>query len=640
MKQIITILWIIVATSYLLAQNDQILEKALENPSSQVFTIGLGQNKNESKDQNSSKFDNLKITAEKLMRQKKLNGLSVAIFEDYKVIWTNQWGIKEAGSAEKIDVNTAFSTASISKPITAIVCAILEEKGLINLDDPISKYIKRWELPKSNFTNDTEVTWKHLLSHTSGASQGGFEDYYEGDSIPSIVQSLNGILLPRTKEPIRFLFKPGTNWEYSGGGYVIVQLALEDRLQKPMSAIVKEYLLDPLKLENSTMVQPNEKGFITNIAKVHNDNGEIIRTGVPITPQVAPSGLWSTPSDLAVIAIEMQKALIGKGNKVISTNVARKVTDIVTLLGPRGWGYGWQRSVGWGNQEWFFHDGSNTGVGGDVLGNMKNGNGIVILANGDKPNRYPLMSYVKNRVFNILHWNLPKERKSDKKIPQNLIKSISGVYTEFLMGYNRIGLNTIFQENNELYINSPVLNQDIGIEKNKMYYIGDNTFMVNNYPNLIQFNINKNNEFTGMTIFKEGENLKKLIIPIEKLRTAETKLYDAFRNNKYTKALILYQQVKTDYPTFNFENALNNLGYQLYAENQNEIAFQVFNLNVKEFPKSANVYDSRGEAYFNKKDYVLSKKDYLKVLELQPDNQNAKEILLRIEHELKQFKNK
>ncbi|RXM53316.1 MULTISPECIES: serine hydrolase domain-containing protein [unclassified Chryseobacterium] len=192
---------------------------------------GHGQNKKKSKDYADSKWDDLKIQAEALMRQKKLNGLSVAVFEDYKVIWTHQWGIKEAGLGDKIDVNTAFSTASISKPITAIVCAILEEKGLINLDDPISKYIRRWELPKSDFTKDTEVTWKHLLSHTSGTSQGGFEDYYEGDSIPTIVQSLNGILLPRSKEPIKFLFKPGTNWEYSGGGYVVVQLALEDYLQ-------------------------------------------------------------------------------------------------------------------------------------------------------------------------------------------------------------------------------------------------------------------------------------------------------------------------------------------------------------------------------------------------------------------------
>ncbi|MET0945235.1 MAG: serine hydrolase domain-containing protein, partial [Flavobacterium sp.] len=317
-------------------------------------------------------LDGLKSNTAEMMSQYNLKGLSVAVFENYEIIWTNQWGVKAADSEEKIDKNTAFSTASISKPITAIVCTMLEEQGLINLDDPIENYLKRWKLPKSNFTKDIIVTWNQLLSHTAGTSQGGFEDYYEGDSIPTIVQSLQGKLLPRTKKPIEFLFKPGTNWEYSGGGYVIIQCALEDHFKKPLAQIVKENLLDPLQLQNSTMIQPNEKGFLTNIAKVHNSTGEIIKTGIPITPQVAPSGLWSTPTDLALIAIEMQKALREEDNKVISNAVAKKVTDIVTMNGPRGWSYGWQRSIGLGNLEWFSHDGSNTGTGGDLLATMKN----------------------------------------------------------------------------------------------------------------------------------------------------------------------------------------------------------------------------------------------------------------------------
>ena len=112
-------------------------------------------------------LDGLKSATAEMMSQYNLKGLSVAVFENYKIIWTNQWGIKAAGSEEKNDQNTAFSTASISKPITAIVCAMLEEKGLIDLDDPIEKYLKRWKLPKSNFTKDSNVTWKQLLSHLS-----------------------------------------------------------------------------------------------------------------------------------------------------------------------------------------------------------------------------------------------------------------------------------------------------------------------------------------------------------------------------------------------------------------------------------------------------------------------------------------
>jgi len=127
-----------------------------------------------------------------------LKGVSVAVFENYKVIWTGTWGIKDVDSGEPIDVNTAFSTASISKPITATLFAILEEKGLINLKDPVSIYLKRWKLPESKFLKDTLLTFEHLLSHTAGTTQHGFSDFYEGDTIATLVQSLKG-QLPRYK---------------------------------------------------------------------------------------------------------------------------------------------------------------------------------------------------------------------------------------------------------------------------------------------------------------------------------------------------------------------------------------------------------------------------------------------------------
>lgn len=122
----------------------------------------------------------------------KLRGFSLVVFENYKIVYSNQVGVKSANSPEKIDENTAFSSASITKPITALLCHILEEKGLINLDDPIEKYLKRWHLPKSKFTENNSPTWKQFFNHTSGTNQGGFADYYEGDTIPTIKQSLLG----------------------------------------------------------------------------------------------------------------------------------------------------------------------------------------------------------------------------------------------------------------------------------------------------------------------------------------------------------------------------------------------------------------------------------------------------------------
>ncbi|MBB6269701.1 CubicO group peptidase (beta-lactamase class C family) [Pedobacter cryoconitis] len=103
------------------------------------------------------------------------------------------------------------------------------------------------------------------------------------------------------------------------------------------------------------------------------------------------------------------------------------------------------------------------------------------------------------------------------------------------------------------------------------------------------------------------------------------------------KGIELYKKLKknnSDGYNFSNESELNMLGYQLLKDGKVASAIKILSLNVASFPNSANAYDSRGEAYFNKKEYSLSKKDYLKVLELDQSNQNAKEILLKIEKEI------
>jgi CubicO group peptidase (beta-lactamase class C family) len=577
-------------------------------------------------------LDSLKNGTAEMMSKYNLKGLSVAVFENYKVIWTNQWGVKAIDTGEKIDLNTAFSTASISKPIVAIVCTILEEKGLINLNAPISQYLKSWQLPKSDFTPKTPVTWKHLLSHTAGTSQGGFEDYYQGDSIPTIVESLQGKLLPRSKKPIEFLFKPETDWQYSGGGYVIIQCALEDHFKKPLAQIVKEQLLDPLYLKNSTMIQPNENSFLTNIAKVHNSNGKIIRTGIPITPQVAPSGLWSTPTDLALIAIELQKALAGKG-KVISKAVAEKVTNIVTMKGPRGWSYGWQRSLGYGNLDWFSHDGSNTGTGGDLLATMKNGNGIAILANGDKPNRLPVMAYIEKEIITKLNWSKPI-KGGVIQIPSELKNAIKGHYTEILYGYDRMGTTKIAEEHNSLYLYSPFLKENFDTEKTKMHYLGNNTFKIDNYPNEIHFNL-LNHKLQAITITRAVSTTRFLQLSQEQIRTPQTQLIEIFSENTFETAVNQFKKLRLKYPDYNFEDDLNNFGYNLFNKKLTDLSVQIFALNCSEYPASANAFDSLGEIYEAIGQLGPAKENYLKSLELNPKNENAAQMLVKINAQLK-----
>ncbi|MCV9927293.1 beta-lactamase family protein [Flavobacterium sp. LS1R49] len=441
------------------------------------------------------------LNIDKQLEKYKLAGFSLVVFKDYKIVYTNQFGVKSIDSKEKIDQNTAFSTASISKPITALLCFMLEEKGLINLDDPIDGYLKRWHLPKSKFIENNRPTWRQFLNHTAGTTQSGFADYYEGDTIPTIKESLLG-KIPRYDKEIDFLFTPGTGWAYSGGGYVIVQMALEDTFNKSIAELAKEYIFSPLGLKNTTMIQPNEKGFPKNVALVHDENEKVIRTGLPITPQVGPSGMWSTPTDLAKLAIEMQNALRNKNNKVISYNVAKKVTEVTALKDAvGGWSYGWQKSFGYNNYDWFICNGSNTGVGGSVFATMTDGNGFTFLTNGEKPNRFPVMGQTQKKLLSLMDWNGKESNEEIQEMPASLKEKLIGTYDDFLYAQ---GVETkIVEKNNRLYVESMLLDHFKGKNDNELVYLKNGLFKIIDYPNLLKFDFS-NGKLSSVTLMRDN----------------------------------------------------------------------------------------------------------------------------------------
>ena len=98
-----------------------------------------------------------------------------------------------------------------------------------------------------------------------------------------------------------------------------------------------------------------------------------------------------------------------------------------------------------------------------------------------------------------------------------------------------------------------------------------------------------------------------------------------------------YKELKKNKPdAYNFSNEseLNILGYKLMRNGAVASSIKLFQLYASEFPNSGNAYDSLAEAYFNNKEYALSKQNYLKSLELNPNNDNGKEMLLKIEKEI------
>ncbi len=176
----------------------------------------------------------LRLTLQRWMELYKIPGLSVAVFDQQKLVWAKAYGVKEAGRPDLVTLDTLFQAGSISKPVTAMAALRHVEAGRWSLDDPINDRLVSWKLPANDLQKDQRVTLRRLLSHNAGTTVHGFPGYAVGAPVPTVVQVLDGEP-PANTAPVRVDIVPGSKVRYSGGGTTIVQLMMTDQLKKPFS---------------------------------------------------------------------------------------------------------------------------------------------------------------------------------------------------------------------------------------------------------------------------------------------------------------------------------------------------------------------------------------------------------------------
>ena len=135
--------------------------------------------------------------------------------------------MKEAGTTDSVTPTTLFQAASISKPVTATAMLRLVERGTLDLDANVNRYLTSWKVPDNKFTATEKVTLRRIVSHTAGLTVHGFPGYSPTDPMPTVVQVLNG-KKPANTGPVRVDTTPGTISRYSGGGTTIMQQLLVD----------------------------------------------------------------------------------------------------------------------------------------------------------------------------------------------------------------------------------------------------------------------------------------------------------------------------------------------------------------------------------------------------------------------------
>jgi CubicO group peptidase (beta-lactamase class C family) len=312
-------------------------------------------------------------------RMKELNvpGVSIAVIHVGKIEWARGFGVREPGGPS-VNAETMFQAGSISKPIAAMAALKLVQDGKLSLDADVNTYLTSWKLPVNPAAGGKPVTLRELLTHTAGMTVHGFPGYASNEPVPTLVQVLNGEN-PANTPAIRSEQPPGHEWKYSGGGYTIMQQSLIDATNEPFPALLHDTVLAPIGMTRSTYQQPLPQELRENAAMPYRGDGRLVEGGPHTYPEMAAAGLWTTPTDIARYAMEVEQSLDGKANHVLNADMTRQMLT----PGMGSWGLGVQIGGSESNR-YFSHDGANEGYRNIFVAYEKSGEGAVIMTNGDQ----------------------------------------------------------------------------------------------------------------------------------------------------------------------------------------------------------------------------------------------------------------
>ncbi|MBS3752355.1 MAG: beta-lactamase family protein [Anaerolineales bacterium] len=318
--------------------------------------------------------------------------VSAAVVRDMEIAWSQAWGVLEEGGAAQATPCSLFQTASISKFVTAVGALHLVREGLLSLDEDVKTYLEAWHLPRGGHRG--EVTLRRLLSHSAGVSTLGFEGYGMDDELPDLRQVLEGAEIVNSP-PVKVIKPPGEGFRYSGGGYLVVQKVIEEVMGEPFPEVMRERVFSPLGMQNS-IYAPLDPEFEGRAASGHS-NGQPIPGKGPIHVESGAGGLWSTPSDLLRLTLDIMRAYHGEEGEVLSPDLVQ------AMLETHFWDFGLGvRVLGEGLNLRFNHGGATRGWQGQVIAYPERRESIAVLTNG--ANGYVVWPEVERGIASFLGW--------------------------------------------------------------------------------------------------------------------------------------------------------------------------------------------------------------------------------------------
>jgi CubicO group peptidase (beta-lactamase class C family) len=312
-------------------------------------------------------------------------GVAVAVVENGRITLTRGYGFSDVSAKKPMTDRTLVNIASVSKLVSSWGVMRLAQDQKLNLDVPIVSLTRGWSFSQTSF-DVNQVTARRLLSHTAGVSMPSVPWFPLSSSRPSLEQVLNGGLNP---QPLRLVAPPGNSWAYSGGGYTLLQLAVEEITRSDIGAFMERAVFKPLGMKGATF---NPSPESPQLAKLYDEKGKAIGP-FRYVGELA-GGLYASARDLGALLAEYQKAVSGHSRVIFRNTFAEMVTPVakVTFKDNNG------KPVDTGDAEdglghfvhrtrdgrvLLFHSGANPGALAYFIVEPTGGNGLFAVVNSE-----------------------------------------------------------------------------------------------------------------------------------------------------------------------------------------------------------------------------------------------------------------
>jgi len=325
--------------------------------------------------------DELEATIFQIMAKANVAGLSVAVINDGQIAYTHAFGNRDKAAGSPFDTQTVTGAASLSKTVFAYLVMLLAEEGIIDLDKPLYEYLSK---PLPEYPNYADLVG---------------DDRYKQVTARMVLDHSTGFPNWRSFEPdqrLKFLFTPGTQYSYSGEGFALLQMVVEEATGHDLETLARQKVFEPLDMTRTSYVW--QKAFEGDVAQAHDQYGRtqrLLQLALRRSKPDAAGSMVTTAGDYARFLTAILNAT-GQRKTTMDEMLRPQIAiSSEQMFGPGAWqqsnkyqpiGLAW--GLGWGlfdteQGRAFFHTGHDLGYQNYIVTYPDKGIGIVLLSNSD-----------------------------------------------------------------------------------------------------------------------------------------------------------------------------------------------------------------------------------------------------------------